>query len=237
MINSRKALRPGSILAALILASLYISCNGYSKVTGDTGKDMGYVIGHRIGTDLKKNGYNVDIKTLIAGIKDGYDSKPSVISEEEGRKISMDFEKKRYEEHEKTMKVEGDKNVEAGKKFMESIKANANVKELTKGIYYEVIKSGSGTSPKATDSVKVHYKGTLVDGTEFDSSYTRGEPAVFKLNQVIPGWTESLSHMKPGDKWKIYLPPEMAYGPRSAGDKIGPNSTLVFEVELISVNK
>jgi FKBP-type peptidyl-prolyl cis-trans isomerase FklB len=109
------------------------------------------------------------------------------------------------------------------------------VKSLESGLQYKVIEKGSGATPKATDSVTVHYRGTLTDGTEFDSSYTRNKPATFGVNRVIPGWTEALQLMQEGDKWQLFIPPQLAYGERGAGGKIPPNSALIFEVELISV--
>jgi FKBP-type peptidyl-prolyl cis-trans isomerase FklB len=106
---------------------------------------------------------------------------------------------------------------------------------LPSGLQYKVVKMGSGPKPKATDTVKTHYKGTLISGTEFDSSYKRGEPAVFPVNQVIPGWTEALQLMPVGSKWELYVPAKLAYGERGAGQEIGPNSTLIFEVELLGI--
>jgi FKBP-type peptidyl-prolyl cis-trans isomerase len=114
--------------------------------------------------------------------------------------------------------------------------AGGSVVTTQSGLQYEILSSGSGKSPSASDSVTVHYRGTLTDGTEFDSSHKRGQPAVFPVNRVIPGWTEALQLMKEGDKWKLTIPPQLAYGERGAGKLIPPNSTLVFEVELIKVN-
>jgi len=114
--------------------------------------------------------------------------------------------------------------------------AEAKIVELPSGLKYEIIESGTGASPKLTDKVTVHYRGTLTDGTEFDSSYKRGQPAQFPVNRVIAGWTEALQLMKEGDKWKLTIPPDLAYGERGAGNAIPPNSTLLFEVELIKVN-
>lgn len=130
-----------------------------------------------------------------------------------------------------------EENLEKGKKFMEENLTKNGVDTLSDGIQYKVITEGNGPKPSATDKVKVHYRGTLVDGTEFDSSIKRGEPAEFGLNQVIPGWSKAIQAMPVGSKWEIYLPAEQAYGPRGAGAAIGPNETLIFEVELLDIVK
>jgi FKBP-type peptidyl-prolyl cis-trans isomerase len=132
-------------------------------------------------------------------------------------------------------KAAGDKNLKEGDDFLTANGKKEGVKTLPSGLQYKVIKSGTGRSPKATDTVKVHYNGTLTDGTVFDSSVQRGEPATFPVNQVIPGWTEALQLMKEGDKWQLYIPSKLAYGEQGAGGKIGPNSALIFDVELLSI--
>jgi FKBP-type peptidyl-prolyl cis-trans isomerase len=132
-------------------------------------------------------------------------------------------------------KKESEANIAAGKKFLEENKKKKGVTVTASGLQYEVVKQGNGATPKATDTVKVHYKGTLLDGTEFDSSYKRGQPASFPVNGVIKGWTEALQLMKVGDTFKLVIPADLAYGERGAGGMIGPNATLVFEVELLGV--
>jgi len=134
-------------------------------------------------------------------------------------------------------KVEGDKNLKAGEEFLASNKAKAGVVTLPSGLQYEIIKAGSGPKPKAEDQVKCHYHGTLIDGKVFDSSVDRGEPAVFPVNRVIPGWTEALQLMPVGSKWKLFIPASLAYGEQGAGQDIKPNSTLIFEVELLEIVK
>lgn len=133
------------------------------------------------------------------------------------------------------LKAVKEKNKAEGLAFLEQNKKKEGVVTLPNGLQYKVISSGNGPSPKATDTVKVHYKGTLIDGREFDSSYRRGEPAVFPLNKVIKGWTEGLQLMKVGDKWTLYIPSELGYGENGAGEMIGPNSTLIFDVELLGI--
>jgi FKBP-type peptidyl-prolyl cis-trans isomerase FklB len=130
----------------------------------------------------------------------------------------------------------GRRNLTQGKAFLAENAKREGVKELPSGLQYQVLAEGKGASPKSTDTVTVHYRGTLVDGTEFDSSYARNKPATFRVEGVIPGWTEALQLMQEGARWKVFIPPMLAYGERGAG-RIGPNSTLVFEVELISIER
>ncbi|MHA3773950.1 FKBP-type peptidyl-prolyl cis-trans isomerase [Verrucomicrobiota bacterium sgz303538] len=134
-----------------------------------------------------------------------------------------------------TQPVQAESAMEKGEKFLKENAAKEGVKTLPSGLQYKVLKQGEGKSPKATDTVSVHYKGTLIDGKEFDSSYKRGEPAEFPVNRVIKGWTEALQLMKEGDKWMLYIPSNLAYGSRGAGRDIGPDETLIFEVELLKV--
>jgi FKBP-type peptidyl-prolyl cis-trans isomerase FklB len=141
------------------------------------------------------------------------------------------------EERAKVAKQEGDKNKQAGEKFLADNRGKPGVKELPNGLQYKVLKAGTGAKPAATDTVEVNYRGTLIDGTEFDSSYKRGQPATFPVNGVIKGWTQALQMMNEGSKWQLFIPADLAYGSRGAGGVIGPNATLVFEVELLKVKK
>jgi FKBP-type peptidyl-prolyl cis-trans isomerase FklB len=134
-------------------------------------------------------------------------------------------------------KMAGEKNQKEGEAFLAENKKKEGVITLPSGLQYKVIKAGSGNKPKATDTVTVHYQGTLVNGTEFDSSYRRGQPVSFPVNGVIPGWTEALQLMEAGAKWQIVIPSNLAYGDRGAGPQIGPNATLIFEIELISIQE
>jgi FKBP-type peptidyl-prolyl cis-trans isomerase FklB len=133
------------------------------------------------------------------------------------------------------MKAQGEKNKKEGEAFLAENKKKEGVKTLPSGLQYKVIKEGTGKSPKATDKVSTHYRGTLIDGTEFDSSYKRGQPATFPVNGVIPGWTEALQLMKVGSKWQLFIPSKLAYGERGAPPVIGPYSVLIFTVELLAI--
>lgn len=157
------------------------------------------------------------------------------MSEEEYRNTMANFRKEMMAKQQAQMKTKGEKNKKEGDAFLAENKDKKGIVSLPSGLQYKVIKEGEGDTPKATDKVTVHYRGTLIDGTEFDSSYGRGEPATFPVNGVIPGWTEALQLMNAGSKWQLFIPSKLAYGERGAGGKIGPNSTLIFDVELISI--
>lgn len=190
-----------------------------------------YAIGLGIGQNLMGMGArNINVEDFAQAIHDVIEGKETAITHNEAREIVNRY----FEEMEQRMNAE---NIEIGKAFLEENKKRENVKVLPSGLQYEVLKSGNGNKPLATDKVRCHYEGTLIDGTLFDSSIKRGEPAVFGVNQVIPGWVEALQLMSEGDKWKLYIPSELGYGARGAGEMIPPHSTLVFEVELLEVLK
>ena len=149
----------------------------------------------------------------------------------------MQKKQKEQEEQMAKMTADGEANKESGEKFLAANAQRDGIKKTQSGLQYEVITPAKGDKPKATDVVKVHYRGTLIDGTEFDSSIARGEPATFPLDQVIPGWTEGVQLMNVGSKYRFYVPSALAYGTRGAGPKIGPNSALIFEVELLEIVK
>ena len=161
---------------------------------------------------------------------------------DETRAVMTDFQKSMMEkrqaamkEQQDKMKAEGDKNLAAGQKFLDDNKKQKDVKVTASGLQYKVIKSGDGKTPKPEDTVSCNYKGTLIDGTEFDSSYKRNEPTKFPVKGVIKGWTEALQLMKVGDKWQLFIPPDLAYGPMGHPPVIPPQSTLIFEIELVAI--
>ena len=196
---------------------------------------LSYSIGMNLGGNLKRESVEVDQELLVKGFKDSYEGGKTILSEDEARKTLADYQKKLMAKKAEMMKKLGEKNKADGEKFLAENAKKAGVKSLPSGLQYKEITPGKGKSPKATDTVTVHYKGTLIDGTVFDSSYKRGEPATFPVSGVIPGWTEALQLMKTGAKWQLFIPPNLAYGERGAGRDIGPNATLIFEVELISI--
>ena len=194
-----------------------------------------YVIGFNLGRQLKQNDINANTDLIVKGLKDGMGGADGLLTEEEMQAAMQAFQQQVMTQQQEKQKVIGEKNKVEGEAFLAKNKERPGVKTTASGLQYEVLKEGTGAQPKATDSVTVHYKGTLTDGTPFDSSYDRGEPATFILNQVIPGWTEGVQLMKAGSKYKFYIPAALGYGERGAGGTSGPNAPLVFEVELISV--
>jgi FKBP-type peptidyl-prolyl cis-trans isomerase len=172
---------------------------------------------------------------LSEGIEDALSGKESRLSEEEMGSSLSNLRQKSMTAMQEALKEQAEKNLVEGEKFLTENKTKEGVKTTASGLQYKIIEEGKGPSPKAGDTVTVNYRGTLIDGTQFDSSYDRGQPATFPLTGVIPGWTEALQMMKKGSKWELYIPPDLAYGDRGAGNRIPPNSTLIFEVELISI--
>jgi FKBP-type peptidyl-prolyl cis-trans isomerase FklB len=207
------------------------------KLELKTQKDkLSYAIGMNTGTTLKKNAIDVDATIIMRGMKDALTGSTPLMTDEEVRAVLMAVQKDLQAKQQEQMKSLGEKNKKEGEAFLAKNKKKKGVKVLPSGLQYKVITEGKGQSPNATDTVTVNYKGTLIDGTEFDSSYKRGEPATFPVNGVIKGWTEALQLMKVGSKWQLVIPAGLAYGERGGGP-IGPNSVLIFEVELISIKK
>lgn len=194
---------------------------------------VSYGIGLSIGNNMKSNGMDLDPVALGQGIADAFSGDKPLVSQEAFQLAMQEFQR----EIAKKQKEMSEKAKEAGEKYLEENKKKDGVKVTDSGLQYEVIKSGEGPSPKATDKVTTHYHGTLIDGTVFDSSVERDEPATFAVNRVIPGWTEALQLMKVGDKWKLTIPSELAYGKRGSPPRIAPDSVLIFEVELLGVEE
>ena len=203
-------------------------------LTGEKEK-FSYSIGMDIGGNLKRQSVEVDPDLLAKGLKDSYGGGKTILTEDQARQAIADFQKTLMAKQAETMQKQSEKNKAEGEKFLAENAKKEGVKVLPSGLQYKEVTSGAGKSPKATDTVTTHYKGTLIDGTEFDSSHKRGQPATFQVSGVIPGWTEALQLMKEGAKWQLFVPSNLAYAERGAGREIGPNATLIFEVELISV--
>lgn len=201
-----------------------------------TEKDkISYGIGMDIGENMKRQSIDIDPDKLAQGIKDVFAGKELLLTEEDFRNTMENFRKDMMAKQQMHMQEISEKNRKDGEAFLAENKNKEGVTTLPSGLQYKVISEGTGAMPEATDTVTVHYRGTLIDGTEFDSSFSRGEPATFPVNGVIPGWTEALQLMKAGSKWQLFIPSNLAYGERGPGGRIGPNSTLVFDVELLSI--
>jgi FKBP-type peptidyl-prolyl cis-trans isomerase len=196
-----------------------------------------YIIGLNLGKSLKTNDIQANTDLIVKGLRDGLSGGQALLTDEEMQTAMTAFQQQVAQQQEAKQKAVGEKNKTEGEAFLAKNKARKEVKTTASGLQYEVLKEGTGAAPKATDTVTVNYKGTLMDGTTFDSSYDRGEPATFVLNQVIPGWTEGVQLMKVGSKYKFYIPSALGYGDHGAGSVIGPNAPLVFEVELLSIGQ
>jgi FKBP-type peptidyl-prolyl cis-trans isomerase len=204
------------------------------ELTTDIQK-LSYALGLDLGSYFKSLGEDLDLTILHQGVLDAYQGAKPLLSEEEAAEIQQVFVQKQQEERLKQTLEMITKNKEAAEDFLKENGAREGVVTTESGLQYKILTQGDGPKPKAEDTVKVHYKGTLLDGSEFDSSYSRGEPAVFPLNQVIPGWTEALQLLNAGSKAQIFLPPDLAYGDRGAPPVIEPGSMLIFEVELLGI--
>jgi FKBP-type peptidyl-prolyl cis-trans isomerase FklB len=224
------------LITLLSVAFLLSVCYAEEKLELKGQKDKeSYSLGYQFGHNLKAQGVDINLDVYTSGIKDALGGKDSLMSQEEIRATIGELQKRVMAARQKELKEEAEKNLAESKAFLEENKKKDGIKTLPSGLQYKILTEGLGKTPKATDTVTVHYRGTLINGTEFDSSYKRGQPVTFQVNGVIRGWNEALQLMKGGSKWLLFIPPELAYGERSAGPQIPPNSTLIFEVELISV--
>ena len=227
-------------LGVVLAASILSSCGGQSVSKRELKTELdsvSYAIGMDVARNVKTNVSEIDSELFIQGYMNFLDSTNILIKEENCQQVLSAYFQKKQAEKMKEKQAEGEKNKVANEKFLEDNKSKDGVKVTESGLQYLVMKEGTGEKPTAESKVKVHYHGTLIDGTVFDSSVDRGEPAEFGVNQVIKGWTEGLQLMSVGSKYKFFIPQDLAYGARQTGDKINPYSTLVFEVELLEVSK
>jgi FKBP-type peptidyl-prolyl cis-trans isomerase FklB len=217
-------------LILLIIANLTTNIKMSAQKLNNEIDSVSYSLGVNIGENIKTQFPDIDLKNFEAAIKDVLDDnkKPSISGADAQKTIQEYFTKQQAKASESV--------VEEGKKFLAENSKKENIVTLESGLQYEVIKTGEGAKPTLNDQVTTHYHGTLIDGTVFDSSVERGEPASFPVSGVIKGWTEALQLMNVGSKWRLFVPYDLAYGERGAGPKIGPFTTLIFEVELISIN-
>jgi FKBP-type peptidyl-prolyl cis-trans isomerase len=223
------------IVCLALLATPGVSAE--KKIELKTAKDkLSYSIGFDMGTSIKKNEVDVDMNVLTKAIKDALSGGKALMTEQEMRDSIGAYQKEMMAKQQEKMKMTAEKNKKEGAAFLAENSKKEGVKTLPSGLQYMVLAEGKGKQPKATDTVTVQYRGTKIDGTEFDSSYKRGQPATFALNQVVKGWTEGVQLMKEGGKIRLFVPSELAYGERGGG-QIGSNAVLIFEIELLTVGQ
>jgi FKBP-type peptidyl-prolyl cis-trans isomerase FklB len=205
-------------------------------LTLKTQKDkVSYAMGMNFGTGFRKQSIDIDPAILARGLRDALSNGKTLLTEDEARVVLTQLQTDLRAKQQEAAQQAGEANKKQGLAFLEANKSKEGVVALPSGLQYKVLQEGTGPKPAATDEVVCNYRGTLLDGAEFDSSYKRGQPATFPVSGVIKGWTEALQLMPVGSKWQIFVPAELAYAERGAGPQIGPNATLVFEVELISI--
>lgn len=222
-----------SIGAAALLAAGVVSAQ---DTTSEKGK-LSYSIGYQIGSDFVERKMDVDINTIIRAMQDGYTKKQPAISEEVMRDTLGKMQQKMMTEAKAEFDKLSGENKSKSSKFMAENKAKKGIVTTQSGLQYRVIEEGTGPRATINSEVKVHYRGSLTSGLEFDSSFARGEPVSFKVNSVIKGWQEALPLMRVGDHWQIFVPPELAYGDRGQPPRIGPNEALVFEIKLLEAKE
>ncbi|MDH3671068.1 MAG: FKBP-type peptidyl-prolyl cis-trans isomerase [Gammaproteobacteria bacterium] len=217
-------------LVAIFLCIASVGASADEATPKTDHEKFSYAIGYQIAESVKRQKIKVDVDSLIQAIRDDLSGAPLRISQPEMQAVVAAYQQKIFQEL-------SDKNEKAGKKYLAANKKEKGVVELPSGLQYKIVKAGNGKKPVSSDTVTVHYRGTSIDGTEFDSSYARGEPATFQVATIISGWQEALVLMSEGAKWQVFIPPALAYGAGGAGQSIGPNETLVFEIELVSIVK
>lgn len=227
-----------ALVVCLIAPTLSLASDAGKAPELKTFKDkLSYSMGLDMGAYLKGIGAELDYSTLQKGLKAGFDGKGALMTPEEVQSVQEEFSVKMKAKQEAQTKVLLEENKKAGDAFLAANKAKKGVQVTASGLQYQVLKEGTGEKPAKEDTVTVHYKGTMIDGTVFDDSSKRGEPATFGVTQVIPGWSEVLQLMKEGSTYRVVIPPALAYGEQGVPPMIEPNSVLVFEVELISIQK
>ena len=234
-IESMKKLLPTLVLGAICCASAYAATPA-APLTSDTGK-LSYSMGFKTGQAMKTQSITLDTQDFTQCLQDGYQGSKPQIAEADMQTSLTAMQKQMVEKMQQKYSEVAEKNLQEGQTFLTNNAKTAGIVTLPSGLQYKVIDAGKGESPTLNDTVTVNYEGTLINGTVFDSSYKRGQPATFKVGQVIQGWQDALTHMKPGATWMLYIPSTLAYGKQGSMGAIGPNETLIFKVDLISVKK
>lgn len=229
-----------ALIVSVLLTGAGLACaqeseSGSGEAPATQMEKVSYSIGLNMGRSLEQQSVEVDLDQLIQGIRDGLGDAEAKMTDEEIQTTMQAFQQEMMQKAQQERAEAGAKNEAEGAEFLAENKEREGVMVTDSGLQYEVLEEGDGPKPAADDQVTVHYKGTLIDGTVFDSSYDRGQPATFPLNAVIPGWTEGVQLMNVGSKYKFYIPANLGYGARGQGPVIGPNATLIFEVELLEI--
>ncbi len=227
------------MMAMVALTAVVLGCNqqatpGGSAKLATPDDSVSYILGYKMGENLKQQSVPVKAEIIFQGLKEGMAGGKALLTDSAMQATMMGFQVRMMAIQHQKDSVAAIEGKAAGQKFLNDNKGKDGVKTTASGLQYKVLTEGTGPRPKATSTVTVHYKGTLLDGKQFDSSYDRGQPATFQLNQVIPGWTEGVQLMNAGSKYEFYIPSDLAYGPAGSPPTIPPNSTLIFQVELIS---
>lgn len=222
------------VLAVLVAASR--AADELPVPLQDDRDKASYGLGMSFAREFQRTGLDINLEALLAGLEDGMADKEPRVSEEEFAEAMQRVQQKAQQAMLARMKVEGEKNLKVAREFLAKNGERKEVVKLSNGLQYQVLKAGKGATPKRTDTVRTHYRGTFLNGNEFDSSYERGEPAVFGVEDVIDGWTQALLRMKVGDKWQLWVPPDLGYGEFGRPPEIGPNSLLIFEIELLDID-
>ena len=229
-------LRTTSMVVAMALVAGAAAAQDAPALTSPKEK-RSYALGVNIGTGLGKQGMDIDAALLAKGLQDALAGKKTLLTQEEVQAVLAEFQAEMQKKQAAAMQQAAETNKKAGDAFLAANKAKEGVVTLPSGLQYKVLKAGEGKKPAAEDTVVCHYRGTLIDGTEFDSSYSRNEPLTIPVNRIIRGWSEALQLMPVGSKWQLVIPASLAYGERGTPGPIGPNAVLIFEVELLSIKE
>jgi FKBP-type peptidyl-prolyl cis-trans isomerase len=222
-------------MSGVLIVAVFLSSSVLATELETEAQKLGYIIGMDIGSSLKEQGAELDLDALVDAIRATYNSEPLAMTPEEAASIRETFIAQRRSEADQQRDSMASINAAEGEKFLLENRVKEGVQVTDSGLQYKVVVMGEGAKPAASNKVTVHYRGTLLNGEEFDSSYSRNQPTSFQLDQVIPGWTEGVQLMPVGSKFLFYIPPDLGYG-ANGGGPIGPNSTLIFEVELLSID-
>jgi FKBP-type peptidyl-prolyl cis-trans isomerase FklB len=238
-VSVRSKLKGTKIILTALIGAFFLSGSAFAEEgkQDDLVDKESYSIGYQFGDVIKFQGFVINNEKLFAGIRDALEGNNTVMSRAEMKRVLTALQKKTWTAKQKELAERAARNIADGKRFLAENAKKDGIRVLPSGLQYAVLREGDGERPGENDTVKVRYRGMLIDGTEFDSSYGRDEPETLSVTEVIPGWTEALQLMKRGSRWRIFVPPNLGYGERGQPPRIAPNCTLIFDIELISIEK